>query len=666
MDHVSLASDFPPATEAEWLALVGKALGNKPFDALRTTLHEGFKTEPLYTAARPSPLLASSRGWHVIQPLTGDVKQFNDDISNGAGALSIDFGSGLSIETADQLKYFLGSDIAYYITPGAGLADAAFVLAANEKQQIAGSAGFDPLGAVAVSGELPVDRAVFLADYADAALYIREHHPSFRPFLASGHAWNGAGGSATQELAFTLAAAVSYWRVLSEAGLPLTEGARCIGFSLSACTDIFLTIAKFRAMRLLWARAVTAAGAKPPSDLLLLAQMSHRIVSAYDPHVNVLRGTAAAFGAAIGGATGIEIMPYDTECGGATLASRRLARNTSLILQQESYVSAVADAAAGSAYVEALTSELAAAAWALFREVEAKGGLCAALESGFVQDALHLKAQERERAVANRKDKITGVSVFPNLAETFPFAERISVSAASAQHPFAGRLPPLPAPGRGERFAALVVAAARSGLTLPVLRLASRRVASVVAAPLNASKRDAEPFETLRKRADAALGVIGSRPPVFLGLLGKPDGYRARASWLQSFFATGGIEAIMPDQAFESAEALAAAFKQSPAPIACLCSSNEGYSSVPGAASALKKAGAVAVYLAGPASVLKALDPQDAVSIDRLVYEGCDALALLEEAQLLLRVEELSAAAQKEAAEDGFEVHVHGPDCGCN
>jgi methylmalonyl-CoA mutase len=646
MDDFSLAGDFPPAPEAEWLTLVGKALGGAPFSALQTALHEGFKTEPLYTQGPRRPPLSGTHGWHAIQPLTGSETELESDIANGAGALSIDFGSGLAIETAEKLKYFLGSDIPYYIAPGSPIADAALVLAALKEGFKPGgdcSTGFDPLTAMAISGEAPAS--------------------CFVPFLAIGHAWNGAGGSAVQELAFTLAAGISYWRALADADMPLTESASCIGFSLTASADIFLTIAKFRAMRLVWARALEAAGEKRSADVLLLARMPHRILSAYDPHVNLLRGTAAAFGAAIGGAAGIEILPFDSAARDATPFARRLARNTNLILQEESYLSPVADAAAGSAYAETLTDQLAADAWALFREVEAKGGLAAAIESGFIQGGLQLKAQERARSIALRQDRITGVSVFQNLSDSPPLSGWKAARSAEAGHPFAGLLPALPAPAKGERFGVLV-AAARAGTSLSGLRAASRRVASFMASPLDILTRDAGPFEVLRERADVALGMIGSRPPIFLALLGEPSGYRARASFVQSFFAAGGIETIVPEDAFENAEALAAAFKQSPAPAACLCASDAAYGSTPGAASTLKKAGAVAVYLAGPASILKTLDPRDAASIDRLIDEGCNALALLQEAQEFLRVEELSAAAEAEAAEEGFEGHAHGPAWG--
>jgi methylmalonyl-CoA mutase len=662
MDDFSLAGDFPPAPEAAWLTLVGKALGGAPFSALQTALHEGFKTEPLYTQGSRRPPLYGARGWHAVQPLTGIEAEHESDIENGAGALSIDFSAGLGIETAGKLKYFLGSDMPYYVVSGSPVADAALVLAAIREDFKPGgncSAGFDPLTAMAISGEAPAEKSALLGDYADAAFYIREHFPCFVPFLASSHAWNGAGGSAVQELAFTLAAGVSYWRALAGAGMTLADGARCIGFSLTASADIFPTIAKFRAMRLLWAHALEAAGEEPSPDLLLLARMAHRILSVYDPHVNLLRGTAAAFGAAIGGAAGIEILPFDSAAGSPAPFARRLARNTSLILQEESALSAVADAAAGSAYVEALTDRLAAEAWALFRETEAEGGIAAAIESGFIQGKLQLAAQERARRVAYRTDKLTGVSVFPNLSESPARSARTAARSTGAVHPFAGHLPALPAAAKGERFGALV-AAARSGTPLSGLRAASRRVASIVAPPLDISARDAGPFEALRERADVALRMIGSRPPIFLALLGEPGGYRARASFVQSFFAAGGIETILPEAAFESAEALAAAFKQSPAPAACLCASNAAYASVPGAAAALKKAGAVAVYLAGPATVLETLNPQDAASIDRLIGEDCNALALLQEAQIFLRVEELSAAAEEEAAAEGFETRARG------
>jgi methylmalonyl-CoA mutase len=655
MDDFSLASTFPPVSEADWRAIVGKALGGAPFEALKTPLYEGFATEPLYTKEGRVPALSRIRGWFIIQPLA-DEKQTADDFG-GAGAISLDFDASPGIETKADLQNLIGlSQRLFYIAPGASVADAALLLAAADKDRaLSGSAGFDPLTTFAISGELPADRSSLFADYADAAFHLGETCPSFLPFLASGYAWNGAGGSAVEELGFTLAAGVCYWRALAGAGMSVLEASRGIGFSLTASSDIFITIAAFRAMRLLWARALAAAGVEPNPDLLLLARMSPRILTAYDPHVNLLRGTAAAFGAAIGGASGIEVLPFDGAGGSETALSMRLARNTSLVLQHEAWLPAVADPAAGSSYVETLTDQLAAAAWALFREVEAQGGLAAALESGFVAERLRRPADMQSRAIARRQEKITGVSEFPNLSEAAPQLNPGDVrSESGTAASYEGALPP---PGKGERFAALVAAAA-AGMPLADLRYVSHTLTDLAFEPLDASRRDAEPFEILRQRADIALASIGSRPPIFLAILGKPQDYRARASWVKSFFAAGGIDAIVPDEGIESLEALSAAFKLSPAPAACLCSSNSGYAAMAGAAAALKKAGAVFVYLAGPASALKTLPEDDKAAIDRLVYNGCNALALLQEAQRILCVEELSEAAGLEAEEAGFEVYA--------
>ena len=286
MDQFALANDFPPASEADWRALVAKALGGAPFEALETPLYEGFRTEPLYTKRGEAPAISGDRGWSIIQPLVGE-KQFADDLTGGASAFSVDFDACPGIVIKDDLEPLVGSaNESFFIAPGSPIADAAFLLA-SKGGGLQGSAGFDPLTAFALSGERPAEKSALFADYADAAFSIRGRSPSFVPFLASGHAWNGAGGSATEELGFTLAAGVAYWRALAQAGMPVSEAARCIGFSLSASSDIFITIATLRAMRLLWARALAAAGESPNQDLLLLAKMPasrpHRLRSPRKP-----------------------------------------------------------------------------------------------------------------------------------------------------------------------------------------------------------------------------------------------------------------------------------------------------------------------------------------------------------------------------------------------
>ena len=212
MDQFSLAGDFPSASGAGWRAVVDKALRGAPFATLRTPLYEGFRTEPLYTTIGKAPAIFDNRGWSIIQALV-DEKQLSEDVAGGASAFSVGLDACAGIATKDDLKAVIGSaNASFFIAAGSLIADTALLLASKSPEDLKGSAGFDPLTAFALSGERPADKSALFADYVDAAVYLRERSPLFVPFLASGEAWNGAGGSATEELGFTLAAGVAYWR----------------------------------------------------------------------------------------------------------------------------------------------------------------------------------------------------------------------------------------------------------------------------------------------------------------------------------------------------------------------------------------------------------------------------------------------------------------------
>lgn len=667
MDARTLVSDFPRATRDDWLKAVGKALGEAPFQSLRTPLHEGFATEPLYTGTSSDAPIdrRGARAWQVIQLVDqanpAVARQYlADDLANGCGGFwlqlggNVPYGGGVlgaqtSAEMADLIALLSETDARIYISGGAdALGGAAVLVAASARlgwgpDRPCGSAGLDPLTVIAASGELPAARDEVLADGVDAAHYVIVHNMRLRVFLASGRAWHQAGGSAVEELGFTLAAAVSYWRALANSGVPADRAAGLIDFVHAADTDLFLTIAKFRAARLLWARALEAAGVSA-SQSEFIAEMSYRVLTERDPNVNILRGTAAAFGAGIGGADGVLVLPYDAASGETASFARRLARNTSHILQHESHLHEVSDAAAGSAYVDDLTSRLCAASWELFREVEASGGLLDYLAAGRAAARLAGPRAAREAAVAKRKQRITGVSAYPDLSESLDgtspdatvFEPDVFVADSSA--------PPPPRASRGERFAALVAAAA-AGASIDDLERACRTVYEPAAPVAVLGLRAAEPFEELRRASDAALVRVGSRPPVFLALLGSPEDYRSRAAWAQSFFATGGVQAIVPDTGFTRLDDLVAAFRASPAPVACLCSSDRGYAALPGAVRALREANAMFIYLAGPSSALASLAADDRRGVDRIVYEGCDAARLLGELHQILRVEDMGQMA---------------------
>jgi methylmalonyl-CoA mutase len=697
MDEFDVAGGFAAPSLEDWQAAARKALGGAPISTLDTALYEGFTVRPLYTAddADPPCMLSGRAGaapfirgrlpdgdagrpWTIIQfldhlDLAEANRQLKSDLANGAGAFWLQLGGNipyggayLGARTLRTLANIFADvplhKVQLYLSGGFdALAGAALVAALWEEAGIAagsvgGCAGFDPISLTAAHGFIPAERERLLADALDAAFYLRERGYGVRPFMASGRAWHQAGGSAREELAYTLATAVSYCRALTDAGWPLEESARAVQFCLSADADLFVSIAKFRAMRALWSRVAEVAGlpAEPPA---IIAEMSYRMVTERDPHVNLLRATAAAFGAAIGGADGILLIPFNTRHGTPDAFARRLARNTHLILQEEAQLGRVADAAGGAWYVEALTHRLAAAAWDEFRRVEAAGGIVSALEQGLVMRVLGDVRMRRLHNLARGRDRITGVSAYPNISEEPVFSRPEDLAIDLDLLEAEGEAPELPLPGRGKRFAAMV-AAMHAGATLKGLERAGDTLLERFDFLPNVSERLAEPFEALRAASDRAFSRVKARPPVFLANLGKLSDYNASASWAQNFFAAGGIEAI-DEGGFLDWGNLARKFQRSPAPIVCICAAPKTLAAMPGAATALKQAGAVAVYLAAAPAVLPSLSEEDKRAIDRIIYDGCDALKILSELHEAMRVEELGEA-ETEEFEDEEDAPVNG------
>jgi methylmalonyl-CoA mutase len=690
MEEMRVGSEFPAASFDDWKAAARKTLGGGDLAELKTDLYEGFALEPLYLRDTTVPLARLSgqvgaspymRGmpvnpvapWTIIQlldhlDLEEANRQLREDCAGGAGAVWLQFGGNIPYGGA-----FLGArklsaleavfdgvaldELGLYISGGSdAVPGAALVAALIEKQgaqprKITGSAGLDPLSVLAARGLVQAERDRVFTDAVDAATYFREKGYGWRPFLVSGRAWHQAGGSAREELGFALAAAVSYWRALIDAGWPLEEAADAIGFCLTADADLFLTIAKFRAMRALWARATEAAGiaARQPS---LIGEMSFRMIAERDPYVNMLRATAAAFGAGVGGAEALLLIPFNTRHGTPDAFARRMARNTHLILQEESHLGRVADAAGGSAFIESLTHQLAGAAWAEFRDIEAQGGLLAALLNGSAGRRLTDCALRRYINLALAKDKITGVSSFPNLQEEplFSRPEDLAIDLSGLDEE--GKVPQLPRAEKGKRFAAMVEAAA-NGATLKGLERACDTLMERFDMIPPVTERAADPFEELRTASDRALARIRTRPPVFLANLGAPADFNARSSWVRSFFAVGGIETI-DEGGFTDRDELVRSFQRSPAPVACICASNKMLSEMAGVATALKEGGAVAVYLAAAPELLATLAEDSKRGVDRLIYDGCNMLKTLAELHELMRVKELGDA-EADDLDDGGE-----------
>jgi methylmalonyl-CoA mutase len=679
---------FGPVEHDRWLGLIRRDGSADAEGALAALLYEGIKTRPLYHAADLKVLgerysaeaIESARPhragatplWQAVQLLDHlSIEEANrqllEDIANDVSGVFLQLGGNIPYggayigarTAADLLRVLDGAPLdrlsiylsgGFDVVPGAAMLLAAAEAAGVAPAELKGAAGFDPLTIIAASGYVPAERGEVLADAVDAAHFMRGRGLRLLPFLASGRAWHQAGGSAVHELAYALAASVAYWRALEASGFPLDEAIGAVGVTLTADCDLFLTIAKFRAARLLWGRAAQACGHDGAAPPLLMAEMSYRTITERDAYNNMLRATAAVFGAAIGEADAILVIPFNTRAGTPDAFARRMARNTHHILAQEAHLGQVSDAAGGSWYLEALTHELAAAAWREFQSVEASGGLLRALEQGQVGDAIAAVRTRRERNVATARDAITGVSSFPDLNEkpvsAFHGDAGVDLDALNRED----TVPDLPPPGRGERFAAMIEAA-KAGASLRGLERALERIYERRKLLPSNGARLAEPFERLRRASDAARARIGARPPVFIAALGTPADFTARLTHLRSVLESGGFEPLSADGLAVPAD-LERAFRDSPAPVACLCASNKVYEDWPRAAETLKAAGAAAVYLAVDPEGLARLPPACKRGVDRIVYPGCDMLALLEELHQIMRVEEMGSIAFEDDDDD--------------
>ncbi len=531
------------------------------------------------------------------------------DLENGATGLTLVFagslnangyGLGASPDTLarllDGVALDAGITIDFNLSAATRTAVQHFAALVKERKLSPASvdlrASLNPIGGFAASGSSPKPWSelskIFAAGVRDLAAQ------GFRgPFaVADGRIIHNAGGSEAQELAFAVAAAVDCLRALVAAGVPLDSARGMIYFRLAAEADEFLTIAKFRAIRKLWARVEQACGLEP-KPTIVAAETAWRMMTRRDPYVNMLRMTIAVAAAALGGADNIAALPHTAAIGLPDAFARRVARNTQLILLEESNLYRVADPAAGSGAIEDLTAKLCAAAWTQFQEIESAGGAWAALEAGLIQKNVASIRAVRHKAIAQRKDSLTGTSDYPDLNEK---------PAAVLD------VPPVAAPKEA--------AAVKMIEPLPSIRLA-------------------EPFEALRDASDRALKKTGARPKVFLANLGKVSDFTARAMFAKNFYEAGGIEALSND-GFDDQAAMIAAFKASGARLACLCSSDKVYAEqAVDAAKALTEAGAI-VHFAGRPGELEAALQQ--AGVKAFIFMGCDAVSTLQAAHDILGV----------------------------
>lgn len=616
IEDLEFAAAFPRATRDDWLAQVERALKGADFEKkLVSRSREGIVLQPLYGKAeanRPPLGRAEAGPWQVMQrmehPEPAEANRLAlADLEGGASGLVLALagsatarGFGLVLADADSLAKALSGVLLELVrirletAPFDGRRVATIVAEHVARRGLPASGldidfGLDPVGDFARTGRLPLAWPELAARLTGTVADLRARGFAHGLLRVDTRAWHEAGAGPAQELAAALATGILYLRVLEAAGITPEEAAPLLSFLMPADADAFFTLAKFRALRRLWGRVEEACGLAP-RPIRLDAETAWRMATKRDPWVNMLRATVATFAGALGGADGITVLPFTAALGLPDGFARRMARNTQLILAEESNLWRVIDPAAGSGAFEALTEALCEKSWSLFQAIEREGGILASLAAGREQARIAETRGKARRDIATRKAPITGTSEFPHLGE---------------------------AP-----VAVLMPTPAEAGPTLPAEAVQE-------AEPLP-STRDAQPFEALRDASDDALARSGRRPSVFLANLGPLAAFTARATFARNFFEAGGIEAVTND-GFPSLEALTTAFRASGATLACLCSSDEVYArEAAAAAKALRAAGARRLYLAGRPGELEAALRDSGIS--DYIFVGCDALGLLSQA----------------------------------
>ena len=490
--HALSTDDFVTVDRAEWAALAEAGLRGRTLASLATVTADGIEIAPVYSpdsvadpngsndrfglpgsGDRTRGSWAAGRttnGWDV-RALVADYGPDDanatvlDELERGSTSVLLDV-EAIGIRSLDDLGAVLAGvhlEMATVaLVPGpTSVSAAGWLLDLWERRgtptdKQAGLLGLDPLGVAARHGGEP--------DVGDDVLAIVDRArglPGVRTFTVDGTVFADAGASDARELGWTTAGGVAVLRALVDHGLTIDEALDQVAFTWSADADQFRTICRLRAARRLWARVAETSGA----GTAYWGQVQHAMGSAVDltrrdPWGNLLRGTVAAFAAGIGGADAVTVRPFDSILGRSDAFGRRTARNTQVLLLEESALASVVDPAGGSWYVEDLTSRMADVGWDRFRDVEAAGGIVASLTSGLIAREAEACWEARQTRLATRAEAITGVSEFPDLDEDLP--ERLPAPSDPSG--------PLPLRRRSEAFEALRDAADAMALT-PAVRL---------------------------------------------------------------------------------------------------------------------------------------------------------------------------------------------------
>jgi len=461
-----MTDEVPPDVD-RWRALAARELGGTDPDSLVWQTPEGIAVQPLYTAsdlagvdtgALPgiAPFIRgvratmyANRPWTIRQYAGFSTAEesnafYRANLAAGQMGLSVAFDlathrgydsdhervvgdvgkAGVAIDSVEDMKILFDGipldRMSVSMTMNGAVLPvlAGYIVAAEEQgvdeAQLSGTIQNDILKEFMVRNTYIYPPAPSMRIVADIIEYTAKRMPKFNSISISGYHMQEAGATAVQELAFTLADGWEYVRAATDRGLDIDDFAGRLSFFFAIGMNFFMEVAKLRAARQLWARIVANFDPKRPASSMLRThcQTSGVSLTEQDPYNNVVRTAYEAMAAVLGGTQSLHTNSFDEAIALPTEFSARIARNTQLILAEETGVTHVVDPLAGSYYVEALTRDLADAAWALVEEVEQLGGMTKAVESGMPKLRIEESAARRQAAVDRGDETVVGVNKY--------------------------------------------------------------------------------------------------------------------------------------------------------------------------------------------------------------------------------------------------------------
>jgi methylmalonyl-CoA mutase len=553
-----LFSEFPPISTEEWEEKIISDLKGADYEKkLIWKPIEGFKVQPYYRAEDLKNLeylntlpgeFPSNRGnkkdnnWVVrVDVETGDIEEANtiaiNTLKNGVNAIGFNADEATSAKNMETLLKGIDlekTEINFLSSKSFSQTIDLFIEEIKRqninKNNVKGSINYDPINQLALTSKLCKNEEETFKDSAKLLNKIIAELPNFKAITINGSLFHNSGGSIIQEIAYSLASGNEYLSRLTSIGLNIDQILPGLLFSFAIGSNYFMVIAKFRAARLLWSKITEQ---YKPNDHNSQKMNIHAVTSLwnktiYDPYVNILRNTTEGMSAAIGGIDSMTINPFDITYKKPNEFSIRNAKNTQLILKEESYLNKIVDPAGGSYYIENLTDSIATASWKKLQDIEENGGLIQLLQKGIIKDEIEATAQKRDMDIAKRKVSILGTNQYPNLDETM--LEKIKISFDSEN----------------------------KGLN---------------------PYRGAEAFEAVRLATEKHTKESGKRPGVFLLSIGNLAIRKARATFSENFFGCAGYE-IFDNPGFKTTDEAINAALNSEQEIVVICSSDDEYSEI--------------------------------------------------------------------------------------